>query len=63
MTVQLTNLHGDVVATADDSTTVSSIESFADSAEFALPVFTSTAYPRYGWLVRSVPRTPSAGWS
>ncbi|WP_322749837.1 MULTISPECIES: RHS repeat-associated core domain-containing protein [unclassified Frankia] len=50
VTVQLTNLHGDVVATADDSTTVSSIASFADSTEFGLSVFASTAFPRYGWL-------------
>ncbi|WP_239393880.1 RHS repeat domain-containing protein [Frankia sp. CiP3] len=50
VTVQLVNLHGDVVATADDSTAVSSIASFADSTEFGLPVFASTAYPRYGWL-------------
>ncbi|WP_322749838.1 MULTISPECIES: RHS repeat-associated core domain-containing protein [unclassified Frankia] len=50
VTIQLVNLHGDVVATADDSTTVSSIASFADSTEFGLPVFASTAFPRYGWL-------------
>ncbi|WP_322754055.1 RHS repeat-associated core domain-containing protein [Frankia sp. Cas3] len=50
VTVQLTNLHGGVVVTADDTTTVSSLASFADSTEFGLPVFASAAYPRYGWL-------------
>ncbi len=38
------------MATADDTTTVSSIASFADSTEFGVPVFASAAYPRYGWL-------------
>ncbi|WP_131785661.1 RHS repeat-associated core domain-containing protein [Protofrankia symbiont of Coriaria ruscifolia] len=50
VTIQLTNLHGDVVATADDSAGVGSIASFADSGEFGVPIFASTAFPRYGWL-------------
>jgi RHS repeat-associated protein len=50
VTLQLTNLHGDVVATVDDSTSASSIASYAESNEFGVPYFTSSAYPRYGWL-------------
>ncbi|MCK9931920.1 hypothetical protein MXD62_33110 [Frankia sp. Mgl5] len=48
--LHLANLHGDVVATVDDITTASSIASYAESTEFGLPYFPSTAYPRYGWL-------------
>jgi RHS repeat-associated protein len=50
VTLQLTNLHGDVVATVDDTTSASSIASYAESNEFGVPYFTSSAYPRYGWL-------------
>jgi RHS repeat-associated protein len=50
VTLQLTDLHGDVVATVDDSTSASSIASYAESNEFGVPYFTSSAYPRYGWL-------------
>jgi RHS repeat-associated protein len=50
VTLQLANLHGDVVATVDDSTSASSIASYAESNEFGVPYFTSSAYPRYGWL-------------
>ncbi|MCM3886311.1 hypothetical protein ND747_22060 [Frankia sp. R82] len=50
VTLQLANLHGDVVATVDDSTSASSPASYAESTEFGNPYFPSTAYPRYGWL-------------
>ncbi|MCL9760923.1 DNRLRE domain-containing protein [Frankia sp. AiPa1] len=50
VTLQLANLHGDVVATVDDSTAVTSPASYAESTEFGSPYFSSSAYPRYGWL-------------
>ncbi|WP_261570657.1 RHS repeat-associated core domain-containing protein [Frankia gtarii] len=50
VTLQLANLHGDVVATVDDATSASSPASYAESTEFGSPYFPSSAYPRYGWL-------------
>ncbi|WP_243407460.1 DNRLRE domain-containing protein [Frankia canadensis] len=50
VTLQLANLHGDVVATVDDSTSATSPASYAESTEFGSPYFPSSAYPRYGWL-------------
>jgi RHS repeat-associated protein len=50
VTLQLTNLHGDTVATLDDTTTATSIASYTESTEFGTPYFPSTAYARYGWL-------------
>ncbi|WP_261575317.1 hypothetical protein [Frankia gtarii] len=50
VTLQLANLHGDVVATVDDSTSVTSPASYAESTEFGSPYFPSSAYSRYGWL-------------
>ncbi|WP_304440445.1 RHS repeat-associated core domain-containing protein, partial [Frankia sp. EI5c] len=50
VTLQLANLHGDIVATADDNTSATAISSYAESGEFGTPYFPSTAYTRYGWL-------------
>ncbi|OAA27540.1 RHS repeat-associated core domain-containing protein [Frankia sp. EI5c] len=50
VTLQLANLHGDVVATVDDSTSATSTASYAESTEFGTPYFPSSAYPRYSWL-------------
>ncbi len=50
VTLQLANLHGDIVATVADSTSATSLASYADNTEFGLPYFTSAAYPTYGWL-------------
>ncbi|CUU53959.1 RHS repeat-associated core domain-containing protein [Parafrankia irregularis] len=50
VTLQLANLHGDVVATVDDSTGATAIASYAESDEFGHAYFASTAYARYGWL-------------
>ncbi|WP_220386382.1 hypothetical protein [Frankia sp. ArI3] len=50
VTLQLANLHGDVVATVDDATSAGSPASYAESTEFGSPYFLSSAYPRYGWL-------------
>jgi RHS repeat-associated protein len=48
--LQLTNLHGDVVATADDTTTATGTTAQFESTEFGIPRTTNTANPRYGWL-------------
>ncbi|MCK9929382.1 phospholipase A2 [Frankia sp. Mgl5] len=50
VTLQLANLHGDIVATADDNTSATAIANYAESDEFGIPYFSSTAYTRYGWL-------------
>lgn len=47
--LQLTNLHGDVVATASDTTTATGTTSMFESTEFGAPRAVTTA-PRYGWL-------------
>ncbi|MCM3921837.1 hypothetical protein ND748_09225 [Frankia sp. AiPs1] len=49
-TLQFADLHGDIVATTDDSTSATSIATYAESNEFGLPYFPTTAYARYGWL-------------
>ncbi|MGN6331826.1 MAG: RHS repeat-associated core domain-containing protein, partial [Motilibacteraceae bacterium] len=48
--VQLHNLHGDVVATMDAANPGASITSYTESTEFGVPRDPSTAYSRYGWL-------------
>jgi RHS repeat-associated protein len=50
VTLQLANLHGDIVATVADATSATSPASYADNTEFGLPYFPSSAYPTYGWL-------------
>lgn len=50
VTLQLANLHGDIVAVVADDTAATSIASYAESMEFGLPYFSGTAYSRYGWL-------------
>jgi RHS repeat-associated protein len=47
-TLQLTDLHGDVVATASSSESAPTLTSAADQTEFGAPRSSSTA--RYGWL-------------
>lgn len=48
--LQLTNLHGDVVATADDATTATDVNDYFESTEFGVARASNTATPRYGWL-------------
>ncbi|WP_308205030.1 RHS repeat-associated core domain-containing protein [Frankia tisae] len=50
VTLQLADIHGNIVATADDSTTATSTSSFQETNEFGKPYNPATAYPRYGWL-------------
>jgi RHS repeat-associated protein len=48
--LQLTNLHGDVVATAADTTTATGTTAMFESTEFGAPRTTNTVNPTYGWL-------------
>jgi len=48
--LQLTNLHGDVVATAPNSSTANGTDSYIESTEFGIPRASNTATPRYAWL-------------
>ncbi|WP_018640491.1 DNRLRE domain-containing protein [Parafrankia elaeagni] len=50
VTLQLANLHGDIVATVEDNTAATAIATYAESSEFGVPYFATTAYARYGWL-------------
>jgi RHS repeat-associated protein len=47
--LQLTNLHGDVVATADDATGASAVTAYFESTEFGIPRSGATTQ-RYAWL-------------
>jgi RHS repeat-associated protein len=49
LTLQLTNLHGDVVATCADSTTATGVDSYAEQTEYGLDRAASTS-DRYEWL-------------
>jgi RHS repeat-associated protein len=46
--LQLTNLHGDIIATAYLSETATTLASTADTSEFGLP--TTSLPPKYSWL-------------
>jgi RHS repeat-associated protein len=46
--LQLTNLHGDIVATAYLSETATALASTADTSEFGIP--TTSLPPKYSWL-------------
>jgi RHS repeat-associated protein len=46
--LQLTNLHGDIVATAYASETASSLAATADTSEFGVPA--TSVPPKYSWL-------------
>jgi RHS repeat-associated protein len=51
VTLQIENLHGDVVATVDDSAAAAGLASYFESTEFGAPRTTNTVAPtRYGWL-------------
>ncbi|HVC78162.1 MAG TPA: RHS repeat-associated core domain-containing protein [Candidatus Micrarchaeaceae archaeon] len=48
--LQLTNLHGDVVATAPNVSNAAGIDAYFESTEFGVPRASNTADPRYAWL-------------
>ena len=50
LTLQLSDPHGDVVATCADSTGATSTSSHSESTEYGLPRAASTAPSTYGWL-------------
>ncbi|WP_347177001.1 RHS repeat-associated core domain-containing protein [Parafrankia sp. EAN1pec] len=50
VTLQLSNLHGDIVATVDDNSSATAPTTFQETWEFGQPYNIATAYPRYGWL-------------
>ncbi|GAA3790345.1 hypothetical protein GCM10022226_06600 [Sphaerisporangium flaviroseum] len=51
ITLQLANLHGDVIATASSSTTVTGISSYFEHTEYGAPRTGNITNPsRYGWL-------------
>jgi RHS repeat-associated protein len=48
--LQLSNLHGDVVATAVNSSTATGTDAYFESTEFGVPRPSNTVDPRYAWL-------------
>jgi RHS repeat-associated protein len=48
ITFQLTNLHGDTIATATSTSTA--VNNYQESTEYGVPRTPSTAYPTYGYL-------------
>lgn len=48
--LQLVNLHGDVVATAPNSSTAPGTDAYFESTEFGIPRASNVVSPRYGWL-------------
>ncbi|WP_268258217.1 DNRLRE domain-containing protein [Parafrankia elaeagni] len=50
VTLQLTNLHGDIVATVGDDTAATAPATFQETQEFGQPYTPATTYARYGWL-------------
>ncbi|MGL5827487.1 MAG: RHS repeat-associated core domain-containing protein [Nocardioides sp.] len=49
-TVQLTNLHGDLVATQPNTPGTTTIASYAETDEYGNPIPAGTPTARYGWL-------------
>jgi hypothetical protein len=50
VTLELTDPHGDVVATCDDSTSATGTSSYSESTEYGAPRTPAGAYDTYGWL-------------
>ena len=48
--LQLTNLHGDIVATTPDVTGAAATDSTTDPTEFGVPRNPAAAQARYGWV-------------
>jgi RHS repeat-associated protein len=59
VTLQLANLHGDIVATVNDDTSVTGVSSYQENAEFGTPRATQTT--RYGWLGTNMRSTDTLG--
>ncbi len=48
--VQITNLHGDVVATLDNDTTITGVSDYVEATEYGVPRSLSADLGRYEWL-------------
>ena len=48
--LQLTNLHGDVVATAPNTSNADGTDAYFESTEFGIPRTSNPTAPRYAWL-------------
>jgi RHS repeat-associated protein len=48
--LQLCNLHGDIVATAEDTPAATSIANYIETTEYGAPRTPASANPTYGWL-------------
>ena len=60
--LQLTNLHGDVVATAPNSNNPTGTDAYFESTEFGIPRTSNTLTPRYACLVTSDASSASPSW-
>jgi RHS repeat-associated protein len=49
-TIQLANMHGDITATIDNSTTTPTAGAYYEHTEYGLPRASNPDQPRYGWL-------------
>jgi RHS repeat-associated protein len=50
VTLQLANLHGDIVATVTDDPAAGSVDTYTESTEYGLPRSAADALSPYGWL-------------
>lgn len=50
LTLDLANLHGDIVATAADNSNTSAVSRYSESTEYGAPRSAATAPDTYGWL-------------
>jgi RHS repeat-associated protein len=50
VTLQLTNLHGDVIATANDTTTATGTSAYFESTEYGIPRNAGATPDTYSWL-------------
>ena len=50
VTLQMANLHGDIIATCADITTATAVATYAESTEYGLPRSASAAFTDYGYL-------------
>jgi RHS repeat-associated protein len=50
VTLDLANMHGDIIATCPDDTSTTGISSYSESTEYGAPREATTAADTYGWL-------------
>ncbi|HST82477.1 MAG TPA: DNRLRE domain-containing protein [Kineosporiaceae bacterium] len=59
--IQLTNLHGDVVATVDDDVNAIATNTYIEQTEYGTPRADNSTTPRYGWLGSAQRSTDAIG--